>query len=114
MLPTRLVADRRRGSDRRAAPRRRLVPSALSIAERRRQVDRRRGAERRSTLDRRGRGARAAAGEAPAEHLRNALQLLAPLAESLGLSPDERGHLEAALERVQRALAALEHRPQRR
>jgi len=97
---TRLFADRRHGVDRRSAPRRRAVTPFPR--ERRRVVDRRRGAERRSTLERRGRPARLPASESPAEHLRNALQVLAPLRAT-----GDRD-FGAALARVQRALELLE------
>lgn len=75
-VPPRLIADRRSGRDCRARARRRLITS-IAI-ERRRIVDRRRGPERRCTLDRRGFRSRGASrSESPADHLRNALQLLA-------------------------------------
>ena len=70
-------------------------------------VDRRRGAERRSTLERRGRSARPAAHESPAEHLRNALQVLAPM------QPTDDADFGAALARVRRALELLELHRQR-
>jgi hypothetical protein len=105
VTPTRLFADRRHGVDRRASPRRRAVE--ISTAERRHVVDRRCGAERRSTLERRGRTMRLAADESPAEHLRNALQLLAPMhvAGDTGFG--------AALARLRRALELLEHHRER-
>lgn len=76
-----------------------MAPASL---ERRRVVDRRRGAERRSTLERRGRAVRLPAAESPAEHLRNALQVLAPLH---GAGDSDFG---AALTRLRRALELLE------
>lgn len=100
MNPTRLFADRRHGFDRRAAPRR-LTVSRLE-QERRRVVDRRRGVERRSTLERRGRPVRSLAGESPAEHVRNALQLFAELRVA-GQPP-----FDAAVRRLERALDLLE------
>jgi hypothetical protein len=103
---TRLVADRRSGLDRRHDRRRHLVADAER--ERRRVVDRRRGAERRSTLDRRGRAVQRSVGESPSEHLRNALQLLAALALSGDLGPEQHQHLVAALGRLRRALSVLE------
>ena len=104
MKPTRLFADRRHGVDRRAAPRRHAV--ALKRPERRRVVDRRGGAERRSTLERRGRATRFPTREGPAEHVRNALQLLAPLEP---LDPvQERELFAAAVARLRRALELLE------
>jgi hypothetical protein len=109
-LTTRLFADRRGGVDRRAVPRRRTV--APVPVDRRQTVDLRRGVERRSTLDRRGRmgGGRHPAMESPAEHVRNALQLLmhASLAEDLGVEPH--ADLTAALARLERALRLLERR----
>ncbi|PYP55830.1 MAG: hypothetical protein DMD44_14010 [Gemmatimonadetes bacterium] len=105
MTRTRLFADRRHGVDRRSAPRRRAV--ATVPLERRRVVDRRRGAERRSTLERRGRTVRLPADESPAEHLRNALQVLAPL-HTAGDSD-----FGAALARLRRALALLEAQRER-
>ncbi len=108
MHETRLVADRRRGSDRRAAPRRHVVPSGL--AERRWLVDRRRGAERRSTLDRRGRAAAPRAAESPAEHVCNALQLLAAFQVAAGPVAGDGTDLAAAVERLRRALSLLERR----
>lgn len=98
---TRLFADRRHGVDRRVEPRRRVVTNAP--VERRRVVDRRRGVERRSTLERRRRaGGRILSRETPAEHVRNALQLLTPL--PLGGQTD----FDAALARLKTALALLE------
>ncbi|PYP51563.1 MAG: hypothetical protein DMD45_07415 [Gemmatimonadetes bacterium] len=105
MTPTRLFADRRHGVDRRSAARRRAV--ATFPLERRRVVDRRRGAERRSTLERRGRSVRFPADESPAEHLRNALQVLA-LMHTAG-DPD----FGAALRRLRRALDLLEQHRER-
>jgi hypothetical protein len=85
-------------------PRRRAV--ARAPLERRRVVDRRGGAERRSTLERRGHVARFPAGESPAEHVRNALQLLAPLEP---LDPvQERELFAAAVRRLRLALQLLE------
>ena len=70
-------------------------------------VDRRRGAERRSTLERRGRSARLPAHESPAEHLRNALQVLAPMQAT------DDADFGAALARLRRALDLLETHRQR-
>jgi hypothetical protein len=106
--PTRMWADRRCGADRRVAPRRQAVSAA--VPERRRVVDRRRGGERRSTLERRGRAARDRALESPAEHLRNALQLLGELEETGDLWEDARAALEAVRDRLARALGLLERR----
>lgn len=72
-------------------------------------VDLRRGADRRSTLDRRNRiGPRTS--ETPAEHLRNALQLIHHLNESDGLDVEQRADIAAALRRLERALVLLERR----
>ena len=106
--PSRYLTDRRHGVDRRATRRRHLV--ARVAVERRRTVDLRKGAERRSTLDRRGRSGGPSAREAPSEHVRNALQLLAQLHSDPATSVGYRGDLEAALRRLQRALQLLEHR----
>ena len=80
---------------------------ATAPLERRRVVDRRRGAERRSTLERRGRAARLPAVESPAEHLRNALQVLAPMP---GAGDSD---FQAALTRLRRALELLERHRER-
>ena len=104
----RLFADRRSGLDQRTLPRRLTV---LSVSEElRRVVDRRRGTERRSTLDRRGRGSRPQSVETPGEHLRNALQLLNQLTLAGELSEESAEDLAAAVERLRRALGALERR----
>jgi hypothetical protein len=109
VLPrSRLLADRRGGVDRRAVPRRTvLAPVAI---DRRRTVDLRRGAERRSTLDRRNRAGRPRSTESPAEHLRNALQLLNHLDRIGDLSGEQRADLAAALHRLEAALQLLERR----
>jgi hypothetical protein len=107
-LPSRLFADRRGGTDRRLTPRRSVVHAATT--ERRLVVDRRRGAERRSTLDRRGRAVRRGVAEAPGEHVRNALQLLAALVEPGVLHAEAAADVAAALERLHRALELLEPR----
>ena len=91
--------------DQRAAPRRRVV--LISLPERRAVVDRRIGAERRSTLDRRCRP-RPHSRETPAEHIRNAMQLLRQAALSHPASNEE--DIAAALLRLQRALSLLESR----
>ena len=79
---------------------------ATSPLERRSVVDRRRGAERRSTLERRGRTVRLSADESPAEHLRNALQVLAPM---------HAGDTDfgAVVARLRRALELLEQHRER-
>ena len=107
-MTSRLLADRRAGVDRRAVPRRTVL--ARVPVDRRRVVDLRRGAERRSTLDRRNATIRPRATETPAEHVRNALQLLHHLDETDGLHVEQRADLTAALRRLQRALELLERR----
>lgn len=108
---SRLFADRRTGTDRRAEPRRRSV--SLVTQERRQVVDRRRGAERRSTLDRRGRQSRSPNAERPVEHVRNALQLLKEVALVGELTAGPSEDLGAAIDRLHRAVALLEHQPRR-
>jgi hypothetical protein len=104
---TRLIADRRRGIDQRVEPRRRVLAGAPAARERRAVVDRRSGVERRSTIERRGRVLRRRPSEGPAEHVRNALQLLSGLTQS---APDLSADLSAALERLRHALELLERR----
>ena len=106
MTFSRLWTDRRTGTDRRAQPRRQAVTSIPD--ERRRVVDRRRGSERRSTLDRRGRASRAPNAERPVEHVRNALQLLREVALVGELSSGPSEDLDAAIERLHRAVGLLE------
>jgi hypothetical protein len=91
--------------DQRAAPRRRVV--LTSRPERRAVVDRRVGAERRSTLDRRCRP-RPNTRETPAEHIRNAMQLLRQVA--VGHPEPNEEDVAAALQRLGRALSLLEAR----
>ena len=110
-MSSRVFADRRSGSDRRDEPRRHLV--MLVAQERRQVVDRRRGAERRSTLDRGGRASRPLNAERPVEHVRNALQLLREVAVVGELSTGPSEDLGAAIERLYRAVALLEHQPRR-
>ena len=74
--------------------------------ERRAVVDRRAGAERRSTLDRRCRPSRPPLQESPSEHLRNAMQLLRQFAADA--HPADTADIEAALQRLHRALLLLE------
>ena len=102
MTTSRVFADRRHGVDRRAVPRRRAVTRGAH--ERRAIVDRRDGAERRSTLERRGRPLRNRSLEAPSEHVRNALQLLAQL-HFVG-----EPMFDAAVKRLERVLELLEKR----
>ncbi|SRR5258706_10037893 len=107
-MTSRLLAERRAGVDRRTVPRRTML--AQVPVDRRRVVDLRRGAERRSTLDRRNATIRPRATETPAEHVRNALQLLHHLDETDGLDDEQRADLAASLRRLQRALELLERR----
>jgi len=107
-LTTRLLADRRGGVDRRTDPRRRTL--AHVPVDRRHVVDLRRGAERRSTLDRRNRPDRPRTSETPAEHIRNALQLIHHVNETDGLDAEQRADMAAALRRLERALDLLERR----
>lgn len=111
MTTTRVWSDRRAGTDRRADPRRQSV--SVVAVERRSVVDRRRGSERRSTLDRRGRASRPLGAERPVEHVRNALQLLREVALAGGLSARPSDDLGAAIDRLHRAVALLEHHPRR-
>jgi hypothetical protein len=48
--------------------------------------------------------------ESPAEHVRNALQLLNHLHETDGLNVEQRADVAAALRRLERALQLLERR----
>ena len=91
--------------DQRAAPRRRVV--LISLPERRAVVDRRVGTERRSTLDRRCRP-RPNTRETPAEHIRNAMQLLRQVGASDPWPNEE--DVAAAVLRLERALTLLESR----
>ena len=106
MTFSRLWTDRRTGTDRRSEPRRQAVKGVPD--ERRSVVDRRRGSERRSTLDRRGRASRAPNAERPVEHVRNALQLLREVALVGELSSGPSEDLDAAIERLHRAVGLLE------
>lgn len=106
MSGTRTFADRRRGADRRTGQRRQAITTVAR--ERRRVVDRRFGGERRSTVERRGRLlAHHGFMESPAEHLRNALQLVAQATEG-ERAPQARDWLAGAVERIRRALALLD------
>ena len=71
-------------------------------------VDRRRGSEQRSTLERRWRAARRASVETAAEHIRNALQLLANVADSGTLDLEQLRDLDAAMFRLRFAVDRLE------
>lgn len=73
-------------------------------------ADRRSGGERRSSLDRRARTRLGPAAESPAEHLRNALQLLTEVNAARELDADHQADLSAALDRLRRAVHLLERR----
>jgi len=107
-LTTRLLADRRGGVDRRTDPRRTTLETVP--VNRRHVVDLRRGADRRSTLDRRNRAGRPRTSETPAEHIRNALQLIHHVNETDGIDVEQRADIAAALRRLERALDLLERR----
>ncbi len=77
--------------------------------ERRTVADRRSG-ERRSALDRRARARLSPVAESPAEHLRNALQLLTEVNAAPELDADHQADLSAALDRLRRAVHLLERR----
>ena len=94
--------------DRRSEPRRTTLEPVP--VDRRHVVDLRRGADRRSTLDRRNRAGRPRTSETPAEHVRNALQLIHHVNEANGLDLEQRADLAAALRRLERALDLLERR----
>ena len=91
-----MPADRRSVANRRAAARgdRRRV-AALVPTERRSGEERRSGAERRTP-------------ESVAEHIRNALQLVAHVAESGALDDELRRDLDAAMFRLRFAIDQLE------
>lgn len=88
----------RRGPERRVTEDRRFT-------DERRATNRRADAERRLVPDRR------ASTEPPAEHLRNAMQLLSQLSGNGRLRYDDRLELDAARRRLQLALLGLERRP---
>lgn len=85
--------DRRAGADRRGSQRRLVV-------------------DRRYSTERRGSSGTWLAAEPPAEHVRNAMQLLASVLDSqTPVTPAEFArHAEAALARLSLALAALEEK----
>lgn len=107
-MTTRLLADRRGGVDRRTDPRRTMLEHVP--VDRRQVVDLRHGPDRRSTLDRRNRTGRPRTSETPAEHVRNALQLIHHVNETDGIDTEQRADIAAALRRLERALALLERR----
>ena len=107
----RLLADRRVSSDRRSGVERRsgerrktltlVKTEQRSGGERRRSRQRRGDAERRSGAERR-------TEETAAEHIRNALQLVAYVAESGVLDDELRRDLDAAMFRLRFAIDQLE------
>ena len=100
----RASADRRRGIERRNGDRRRtltLVTDDRRSGEERRQHAERRASGRRGGQERRGQ-------ESAAEHIRNALQLIAEVADARELDDEHRRDLDAALFRLRFALDRLE------
>ena len=99
------LLDRRSGIDQRASERRLApapaMPERRVGPDRRAGVDRRQRSVRRSVLERRG-------PESVAEHIRNALQLLANLAESRTLDLEQLRDLDAAMFRLRFAVDRLE------
>jgi hypothetical protein len=99
-------ADRRSGIERRNGDRRRTLTLVTverrSSEERRGPVERRAGG-RRGEQERRGQ-------ESAAEHIRNALQLIAEVADARELDDEHRRDLDAALFRLRFALDQLEGR----
>src|SRR5438876_834942 len=93
------LLDRRSGIDQRSADRR-LAP-VTAKPDRRAGVDRRKPSVRRGVLERRG-------PESVAEHIRNALQLLANVAESGRLDLEQLRDLDAAMFRLRFAVDRLE------
>ncbi len=101
----RAPADRRSGTERRNGDRRRTLK--LVTVERRSGVgERRQHAERRATGRRGGQERRGQ--ESAAEHIRNALQLIAEVADARELDDEHRRDLDAALFRLRFALDRLE------
>src|SRR5438876_5247322 len=100
----RAPADRRSGTERRNGDRRSTL--ALVTVERRSGDERRQHAERRATGRRGGQERRGQ--ESAAEHIRNALQLIAEVADARELDDEHRRDLDAALFRLRFALDRLE------
>ncbi len=99
------LLDRRSGIDQRSGERRlapvTAKPERRVVPDRRVGVDRRKPSVRRSVLERRG-------PESVAEHIRNALQLLANVAESGTLDLEHLRDLDAAMFRLRFAVDRLE------
>ena len=102
----RAASERRNGTERRGGERRQglaLVPVERRARKERRGKGERRAAQRRSRAERR-------AEESAAEHIRNALQLIAQVADADELDDEHRRDLDAALFRLRFALDRLEPR----
>lgn len=102
----RLLKNRRSGRDQRTGERRETV--APVQLERRSRPDRRQGTERRRPGDRRTWLDRRVSQETVGELIRNALQLLAAVADSGSLDDEVRRDLDAAMFRLRFALDRLE------
>ena len=105
LLADRRVSDRRSGVERRSGERRKTL--TLVKTERRAGGERRRSRERRGDAERRS-GAERRTEETAAEHIRNALQLVAHVAESGALDDELRRDLDAAMFRLRFAIDQLE------
>src|SRR5207245_2349278 len=97
LLTDRRVSDRRSGVERRSSERRKTL--TLVKTERRAGGERRRSRARRGDAERRS-GAERRTEETAAEHIRNALQLVAHVAESGALDDELRRDLDAAMVRL--------------
>jgi len=100
----RAASERRNGTERRGGERRQglaLVPVERRARKERRGKGERRAAQRRSRAERR-------AEESAAAHIRNALQLIAQVADADELDDEHRRDLDAALFRLRFALDRLE------
>jgi len=105
LLTDRRVSDRRSGVERRSSERRKTL--TLVKTERRAGGERRRSRARRGDAERRS-GAERRTEETAAEHIRNALQLVAYVAESGVLDDELRRDLDAAMFRMRFAIDQLE------
>ncbi len=104
-IDRRAVTDRRNGEERRGGERRKAL--VLAPAERRAGQERRASGERRAAPERRTAAERRAR-ESAAEHIRNAIQLLANVAEAGTLDEESLRDLDAAMFRLRFALDRLE------
>ena len=100
----RAPTDRRSGTERRNGDRRGTL--TLVTVERRSGAERRQHAERRASGRRGGQERRGQ--ESAAEHIRNALQLIAEVADATELDDEHRRDLDEALFRLRFALDRLE------